>query len=108
MERNMNYNCCTNGKLPDMTEFCQLEVNAVYQFATKEGEFCEPLFGVASGKAKIEDFVSEVDTTKLMFTVYGRLECGDVEPLHDEFTLEAIMAVANDLSVRFGLELEVR
>ncbi len=114
----MSYNCCTNGLLPDMSEFTHLEVCAVYQFAFAEGEFseqligvtefCEPVVGVATGKAKIEDFVDEPDESKLMYTVYGRLECGEVEPLHDESTLDAIMAVANDLSARFGLELEVR
>jgi hypothetical protein len=104
----MIYNCCTNGLLPDMSDFTHLEVSAVYAFSDGDETNCEAIHGVASGNAKVEDYVAEPDESKLMYTVYGRLECGEVEPLHDESTLDAIMAVANDLSARFGLELEVR
>ena len=101
----MEYNCCTNGKLPDMGKFDSLEVNAVYPHENETGEtHCEPLFGVASKKVEPKDLLSDEDPTKLFFTVYGRNADGEAEALHDEPTLEEIMAVANDLSKRFSLE----
>lgn len=103
----MDYNCCTNGKLPDMSEFISLEVNAVYPFGDPDGDtYCEALFGVASNKARAEDYLDEEsDLSQLFFTVYGRNSAGEAEALHDESCLEEIMAVANDLSSRFNLEL---
>lgn len=103
----MKYNGCTNGELPDMSAFTQLEINAVYPYESEDGStFCEALFGVVSKKAELKKYlVDGEDPSQVFYSVYGRYEDGDVEVLHDEPTLEALLKVSNDLSSRFGLEV---
>lgn len=104
----MEYNCCTNGELPDMAMFQHLEINAVYDFGNDEESNIEALFGVASNKVDIKALVSDdFDPAKLFYTVYGRNQHGEAEALHDESTLDEIMRIAKDLSNQFSLELVV-
>lgn len=92
----MQYNCCTDGKLPDMSQFQYLEIAAVYPYPNGEdGTSCETFPGVGSGLIPLEDFLSpEEDKSMLFYTVYGRDSEGYAEALHDEDDLENAKVIA--------------
>ena len=96
----MQYNCCTNGKLPDMSQFQYLEIAAVYPYPNGEdGTSCEAFPGVASGLIPLEDFLSpEEDKSMLFYTVYGRDSEGYAEALHDECSLEVVKNIAGKIT----------
>ena len=58
------FNCCTDGILPDMKDFKNLEINAVYIHQTVDNEtYCETLFGIASGNVPLD---KDKDESKLV------------------------------------------
>lgn len=93
------YNCCTEGKLPDLSTHTSLEINAVYSFAVGEQTGCEALFGVASGQVSVETLLEQgFDKNELFYTVYSRDEDGYAEALHDEKSLDDIKLVASKIA----------
>lgn len=98
------FNCCTNGLLPDLSDFQGLEINAVYSNLGPESEdtSCEPLYGVASGVVSIESLLEPgFDKSEVFYSVYARHQDGDVEALHDEKSLESIKSIATDIAQKY-------
>ncbi len=98
------FNCCTNGLLPDLTDFQGLEINAVYTFKKPDSDetFCEALFGVASGVVTIESCLEPgFDENEVFYSVYARDQDGYAEALHDEKSLEAIKSIAAVIELKY-------
>lgn len=91
-----NFNCCTDGKLPDLTHHPMLEINAVYPHPDEDGiTACEALFGVASGKLAADSLLStEDDLSSIFYSIYARDKDGFAQALHDEDSLETLKNVA--------------
>lgn len=90
------FNCCTEGKLPNLDEHTSLEINAVYSNLVGDETCCEALFGVASGQLSVETLLEPgFNQDELFYTIYSRHEDGDVEALHDEKSLDEIKLVAS-------------
>lgn len=98
------FNCCTNGLLPDLSDFQGLEINAVYSYQDPDSEItcCEPLFGVASGTVSIESLLEPgFDKSEVFYSVYARDHDGYAEALHDEKSLESIKSIASDIAQKY-------
>jgi len=90
----MDFNCCTNGQLPDLSESTAIEITAVFVEMMPDGSTCcVPIFGIASGRVSLEESISD-DEGELIYTVYHRDSEGYAYALHDEDFLDDAKRVA--------------
>ncbi len=88
------YNCCTNAQEPDWNQYIQLEVRPVKEQPAADGDEtdCETL---PLDKAEWADF----------WSVYARLQSGEVEVITDSKSEFTIHQIGHYLSTRSGLPL---
>lgn len=107
------FNCCTNGVLPDLSDYISLEIYAVYPFVDaydEQSTDCRSLPGIATGESDLISYLDDSDdNSKLFYTVFALKDDGELEPIHDEFTLEQAKLVANAIVERYRhLEIAIR
>lgn len=96
-----SYNCCTAGQLPDMSEFDALVIFAVLPNEDEDGETNSELLSEDSSA------LTDAQRATVFYSLHARTEDGDLEPLHDEKDLSALMQIAQQLSGAVDLPVYV-
>lgn len=87
-----SYNCCTQNKLPDMSDCDELVIYAVLPNADEDGETNTELL------MRDADALTAEQRASMFYTLHAHTEGGDLEPLHDETSLIKLMHIAQALS----------
>lgn len=108
LELEIGFNGTEDGRLPDMSGFELLEVNAVVTHTFEDGSSeCEAMPGIVSGKTPI-DKIPEALRETMFYTLYGRQAgTGFAVALHDENNLDLLLEIVNVLEKQTGLPVEL-
>lgn len=80
---------------PDLIDYESLEICAAINETDDDGSSeTTALFGVASGKMTVTDYVDDKDLSRIYYTLYARDEEGYATAIHDSDTLEQANYVA--------------
>lgn len=104
LELEFFFNGTNDGKLPDMTRFQALEVNAVVTRTLEDGSTeCEAVPGIVVGTTPIKNVPKTLRDT-MLYTLYGR-EVGSnfAVALHDEKNLDLLLEIAKYLGKKSQL-----
>lgn len=86
------YNCCTQNKLPDMSDCDELVIYAVLPNTDEDGNTNTELL------MRDADELTAEQRASMFYTLHAHTEGGDLEPLHDETSLLTLMQIAQALS----------